>query len=89
MGSEPKEVFDAVRGRIIQGDNFTAEPQGVQGLVVLVGARLHLQRRLLGFIREVPITKWALGPLPTGEAASPMLLRGRNSKICSRAGLSK
>lgn len=62
-GPEPEEVFDAIRGRILQEDNFIKLPDGVQGLVVLVEAHPALQRRLLEFLRELPVAKlgaWAV-----------------------------
>ena len=61
-GPEPEEVFEAIRGRILQDDNFTAKPKGVDGLVRLVEAHPVLQRQLLEFIRELPANKvgsWA------------------------------
>lgn len=61
-GPEPEEVFEAIRGRILQDDNFTAKPKGVDGLVRLVEAHPTLQRRLLEFVRELPVNKagsWA------------------------------
>lgn len=61
-GPEPEEVFEAIRGRILQDDNFAAKPKGADGLVRLVEAHPALQRRLLEFIRELPVTKvgsWA------------------------------
>jgi hypothetical protein len=61
-GPEPEEAFEAIRGRILQDDNFTAKPKGADGLVRLVEAHPTLQRRLLEFIRELPVTKvgsWA------------------------------
>lgn len=61
-GPEPEEVFEAIRGRILQEDNFTSKPKGVDGLVRLVEAFPVLQRRLLDFIRELPVNKigtWA------------------------------
>jgi predicted KAP-like P-loop ATPase len=61
-GPEPEEVFEAIRGRILQDDNFNSKPKGVDGLVRLVEAHPALQRRLLEFIRELPANKvgsWA------------------------------
>lgn len=61
-GPEPEEVFDAIRGRILQEDSFTKVPDGVQGLAVLVENHPALQRRLLEFLRELPVGKlgaWA------------------------------
>lgn len=61
-GPEPEEVFDAIRGRILQADSFTTEPKGVQGLISLVEAHPSLQRRLLDLIQELQVGKlgaWA------------------------------
>jgi len=61
-GPEPEEVFEAVRGRILQDDNFAVKPKGVDGLVRLVELHPAVQRRLLEFIRELPVAKvgaWA------------------------------
>ena len=61
-GPEPEEVFEAIRGRILQDDNFTAKPKGADGLMRVVEAHPALQRRLLEFIRELPADKigtWA------------------------------
>ncbi len=61
-GPEPEEVFEAIRGRILQVDNFTAKPKGVDGIAKLVEARPALQRRLIEFLRELPVAKigaWA------------------------------
>lgn len=61
-GPEPEEVFEAVRSRILQQDNFSTKPKGVDGLVKLVETHSTLQRKLLEFVRELPETKvgaWA------------------------------
>lgn len=61
-GPEPEEVFEAIRGRILQEDNFGSKPKGVDGLVKLVEVQPTLQRRLLEFVRELPVSKvgaWA------------------------------
>lgn len=61
-GPEPEETFEAVRGRILQDDNFAGKPKGVDGLVRLVEAHPSLQRRLLEFVRDLPVNKvgtWA------------------------------
>ena len=61
-GAEPEEVFEAIRGRILQADSLEAEPKGVQGLISLVEAHPGLQRRLLGFLKDLPTAKlgvWA------------------------------
>ena len=62
VGTEPEEVFEAIRGRILQTDNFGAEPKGVQGLIALVETHGSLQRRLVTFVRDLPVAKagaWA------------------------------
>jgi predicted KAP-like P-loop ATPase len=56
-GPEPEDVFEAIRGRILHNDKFEAKPDGVDGLVRLVEAHPALQRRLLEFIRELPVAK--------------------------------
>ena len=76
-GPEPEEVFEAIRGRILQDDNFNSKPKGVDGLVRLVEAHPALQRRLLEFIRELPANKvgswaassWGICFADTGIAA--------------------
>lgn len=57
---EAAQLFEAVRGRIIGGDNFETEPQGVAGLGVLVKAHPELQSNLLDFLEMLPTKK--LGP---------------------------
>ncbi|HTW54599.1 MAG TPA: Qat anti-phage system ATPase QatA [Stellaceae bacterium] len=59
-GAEPEHVFEALRARILQADNLSAEPPGVQGLIAIVEAHPSLQRRLLSFVRELPTAK--IGP---------------------------
>lgn len=56
-GPEPEEVFEAIRGRILQSDDFKTKPKGVDGLVRLVEAHPSLQRRLVDFVRELPVSK--------------------------------
>jgi hypothetical protein len=61
-GPEPEEVFDALRGRILQDDNFKAKPKGVDGIVRLVESHPALQRRLFEFVRDLPTERvgaWA------------------------------
>lgn len=56
-GPEPEEVFDALRGRILQHDSFTSKPRGVDGIVRVVESHPALQRRLFEFIRDLPTNK--------------------------------
>lgn len=61
-GAEPEEVFEAIRGRILQEDSFAKKPKGVDGLVRLVEIHPQLQRKLLDFVRDLPTNKvqaWA------------------------------
>jgi hypothetical protein len=62
VGTEPEQVFDVVRARIDQTGSYAGKPDGVDGLVALVREHPVLERRLLGFIRGLPIEKigaWA------------------------------
>lgn len=59
---EAAQVFEAVRGRIVGGDNFETEPQGTAGLAVLVKAHPTLQSNLVDFLEALPrerIGPWA------------------------------
>lgn len=61
-GPEPEELFETIRGRILQEDSFSTKPKGVDGLVRVVEIHKQLQRRLLDFVRELPVNKlgaWA------------------------------
>ncbi|MBV9877723.1 MAG: NTPase KAP [Verrucomicrobia bacterium] len=51
---EASQVFDAVRGRIINSDSFDTEPAGVAGLAVLVKVHSSLQGNLLDFLEGLP-----------------------------------
>lgn len=62
-GPEPEEVFEAIRGRVLQEDSFTSKPKGIDGLIKVVELHPALQRRLLDFLRELPVPKigaWAV-----------------------------
>lgn len=54
---EAAQIFEAVRGRIIGGDSFDAEPPGIAGLGVLVKAHPELQGNLLDFLEMLPSNK--------------------------------
>lgn len=59
---EPEQLFEAIRERIFAEENLSSEPRGVQGLLVVVASQSALQRRLLTFARELPVSKigaWA------------------------------
>lgn len=57
---EAAQVFEAVRGRIVGGDSFDAEPSGAIGLAVLVKAHPTLQGNLVDFLETLP--RYRLGP---------------------------
>lgn len=57
---EAGKVFEAVRGRIVGGDSFDAEPRGAAGLAVLVKAHPALQGGLVDFLEALPRDR--LGP---------------------------
>lgn len=61
-GPEPEDVFEALRGRILQSDNFRSKPKGADGIQRLVEAHPALQRRLFEFVRDLPTERvgaWA------------------------------
>lgn len=79
---EAEEIFDAIRGRILQEDNFASEPKGIQGFITLVGAKPSLQQRLLGFLRELPIPKvgvWAASAMGRCFTEAEFLIQFQNT----------
>lgn len=62
---DAENVFDALRDRIIQADEYSNQPKGVTGLIELVKQRPALQKRLVEFVRSLPTPKlgmWAPAP---------------------------
>lgn len=57
---EASQVFEAVRSRIIAGDSFDTEPDGIPGLVVLVRSHALLQGALVDLLEALP--REHLGP---------------------------
>lgn len=57
-----EELFDDVRMRILQEESFAKQPAGIQGLVELVKVRRELERKLLDFAKELPISKLGAWP---------------------------
>jgi len=58
-------VFDSIRDRIVQTDEFADQPKGVTGLIELVKQRQVLQKRLVEFIQSLPTARlgmWAPAP---------------------------
>ena len=62
VGQDPEHVFDALVARIVESDKYTIEPEGVQGLIVVVTAHPGLQRRLLAFVKHLPTAKLGAWP---------------------------
>src|SRR5216683_189194 len=62
--AEARQVFQAVRTRIVSGDTFDKEPAGAAGLAVLVKAHPGLQGNLLEFLESLPRNR--LGPWACG-----------------------
>jgi hypothetical protein len=54
VGSEAAQVFEALRSRIMGGDDFETEPPGIAGITVLVKAQPALQNTLLDFLEALP-----------------------------------
>jgi len=60
---EAEKLFEAVRTRIMGGDTFETQPDGIEGLKVLVKAHPSLQGRLLDFLLALPSNRsgpWVL-----------------------------
>ncbi|MDP1773941.1 MAG: Qat anti-phage system ATPase QatA [Methylobacter sp.] len=61
---EAESLFEAVRTKIMSGDNFDTQPVGVDGLAVLVKAQPSLQGKLLDFLDALPVSRcgpWVVG----------------------------
>ncbi|WP_029050268.1 Qat anti-phage system ATPase QatA [Cupriavidus sp. amp6] len=91
---ESEEVFDAIRGRIIQKDKLKTKPAGVDGLVRLVENHQHLQRKVMEFLRELPMQRlgaWAVtswGPClhdPTVTAEFRAMVQGWAEQTANKA----
>lgn len=89
-GTDPENLFDAVKANILQSDDFSRDPPGVQGLSALVAAHPSLQRRLLTFIEELPTEN--LGPWAAASWSSCFVDAAVKSQFTARlnvfAGLS-
>ncbi len=57
---EAEQVFDALRAKVRDTDDLTQEPVGVKGLAEMARQHKFLQRPLLSFLQDLPISK--LGP---------------------------
>lgn len=52
--SDAQQVFDVLKGRILQSEKLNTEPRGVKGLVALVRSKPSLQAALLQLIKDLP-----------------------------------
>lgn len=52
---EAAQLFEAVRGRIISTADFSVQPAGIDGLVVLVQSHPELQDSLVDFLEGLPV----------------------------------
>ncbi|VVT24540.1 Qat anti-phage system ATPase QatA [Rhizobium sp. EC-SD404] len=57
---EAEQVFDALRAKIRDAENLSQEPPGVKGLAEVARQHPFLQRPLLSFLQDLPVSK--LGP---------------------------
>ena len=61
---EAESLFEAVRTKIMSGDNFDTQPVGVDGMAILVKAHPSLQGKLLDFLDALPVSRcgpWVVG----------------------------
>ena len=57
---EAEQVFDALRAKVRDAEDLTQEPVGVKGLAEMARQHPFLQRPLLSFVQDLPVSK--LGP---------------------------
>ena len=57
---EAEQVFDALRAKVRDAEDLTQEPMGVKGLAETARQHPFLQRPLLSFVQDLPVSK--LGP---------------------------
>lgn len=70
---EAEQVFEAVRSRVLEADDLTKPPAGVDGLAVLVQAQPSLQIKLVSMLEGLEVTKlgaWAVSAW-TGSLNDP------------------
>lgn len=61
---EAERLFEAVRSKIVSGDQFQRQPDGIDGMIVLVKAQPSLQPRVIDFLESLPAAR--LGPWVVG-----------------------
>ena len=57
---EAEQVFDALRAKVRDAENLEEEPAGARGLAEISRHHSFLQRSLLAFLKDLPVSK--LGP---------------------------
>jgi len=70
---EADQVFELVRQRVAGQGEYTKQPQGIEGLVVLTTAQPHLENTLIEFIDNLPTKKlgpWAVSGWGAGITSS-------------------
>ncbi|MFP3340602.1 hypothetical protein R0J91_21670, partial [Micrococcus sp. SIMBA_131] len=55
--SEVDDVFETLSEQILQEDSFGKKPAGIDGIQFLVKILPQSQRKLLDFIRRIPVPK--------------------------------
>ena len=76
---EAAQIFEAVRGRVINAGVFDKEPPGAAGMVVLVKAHPTLQPMLLDFLENLPAP--SLGPWVCGGWEGVVKEAGANQRF--------
>lgn len=65
---EAEQVFDALRAKVRDAEDLTQEPMGAKGLAEMARQHAFLQRPLLAFLQDLPVSK--LGPWAASGWAS-------------------
>ncbi|MEZ5784798.1 MAG: hypothetical protein R3D70_25155 [Rhizobiaceae bacterium] len=65
---EAEQVFDALRAKVRDAEDLAQEPMGVKGLAEMARQHPFLQRPLLSFVQDLPVSK--LGPWAVSGWAS-------------------
>lgn len=65
---EAEQVFDALRAKVRDAEDLAQEPVGVKGLAEMARQHPFLQRPLLSFVQDLPVSK--LGPWAVSGWAS-------------------
>ena len=71
-------IFEALRSRIKEKDDYYKIPPGAMGIGALVSAQAHLQDSLLAFAEEIPAER--LGAWIVGDVAWEQCFKGPNAR---------